>query len=343
MKIKDIAKLAGVSKSSVSLALNGKPGISEETRMKIVNIAKQYGYSPRPYFKSEDIETSLKIIRFVACTNEGIVTDTFQYQPFFMELISYIEQIVSSKGYSLILSSISPNNLSQQLSRLEQQQKSSGILLLGTNISAEQINALAKQYNNLIILDSYFESINSNFINMNNILGARQAGEFLVKLGHKKIGYVKSNIRMLNFDLRKKAFFEVLEENSIFIDNKYVYSMSPTNIGINQEFKNNILKQKDDLPTALFCECDYMAISVIKTLNTLQIKVPDDISIIGFDNIKEADIINPELTTVHVKKKEIAQYAVEKLINIIENKDEDKIKLLIDTEIVERKSCKRIK
>jgi DNA-binding LacI/PurR family transcriptional regulator len=82
-----------------------------------------------------------------------------------------------------------------------------------------------------------------------------------------------------------------------------------------------------------------MAISVIKSLTELGVKVPEDISVIGFDNIFESQVITPELTTIHVKKDRIALLAVEKLIKQIENNDLDKIKLLVDTELIERNSC----
>ncbi|HEB10120.1 MAG TPA: LacI family transcriptional regulator [Spirochaetales bacterium] len=95
------------------------------------------------------------------------------------------------------------------------------------------------------------------------------------------------------------------------------------------------------MPTALFCENDYIAIGVIKALNEINIKVPDDISVIGFDNIPQATIISPELTTIHVYKDEMAALAVRRLDEIIENSDLPSIKLIIDTRLVERKSCQK--
>jgi DNA-binding LacI/PurR family transcriptional regulator len=144
---------------------------------------------------------------------------------------------------------------------------------------------------------------------------------------------------MYNFNMRKKGFIQALTERNLRIDENNYFSISPTTISPQEAFTEKIKNSLDNLPTALFCETDYMAISVIKSLTELGIKVPGQISIIGFDNIFESRVVTPELTTIHVKKDKIALLAVEKLIRLIENNDTDKIKLLVDTEIIERNSC----
>ncbi|PAD66122.1 LacI family transcriptional regulator [Bacillus sp. 7586-K] len=344
MKIDDIAKLANVSKSAVSLALNGKNGVSKETRDKIIKIAQEHGYIPRPIIKADQyFPTSSKLLRFVACTNEGIVTEHYETMPFFTELINNIDKQIGSNGYSLIVSAISIKNLKEEIARLEQEQKSAGILLLGTNLTPEQINIVSSVQPNLVVLDTCFETLDVNFVVMNNIYGAYQAGKYLIELGHKNIGYVESTTRMYNFDMRRKGFLQALEENDLKIAEHNYFSISPTVITSQEEFKIKIKDQINKLPSALFCEADYMAISVIKSLSELGIQVPNDISIIGFDNIFESQVITPELTTINVKKDRIALLAVEKLIREIDNNENDKIKLFVDTDLIERNSCKAVR
>ncbi len=344
MKIDDIAKLANVSKSAVSLALNGKNGVSKETRDKIIKIAQEHGYIPRPIIKADQyFQTSSKLLRFVACTNEGIVTEHYETMPFFTELINNIDKQIGSNGYSLIVSAISIKNLKEEIARLEQEQKSAGILLLGTNLTPEQINIVSSIQPNLVVLDTCFETLDVNFVVMNNIYGAYQAGKYLIELGHKNIGYVESTTRMYNFDMRRKGFLQALEESDLKIAEHNYFSISPTVITSQEEFKIKIKNQINKLPSALFCEADYMAISVIKSLSELGIQVPNDISIIGFDNIFESQVITPELTTINVKKDRIALLAVEKLIREIDNNENDKIKLFVDTDLIERNSCKAVR
>jgi DNA-binding LacI/PurR family transcriptional regulator len=340
LKIDDIAKLANVSKSAVSLALNGKNGVSLKTREKILKIAEEHGYIPRPMIKVEQQkQTNTKILRFVAVINEGIVTEQFESLPFFMELIKNIDNQTGSSGYSLIVSSINIEGLEEEITRLENEQKSAGILLLGTNLTPDQINMIAAIQPNLVVLDTCFETMDINFVVMNNVFGAYQAGQYLIDLGHENIGYVESSIRMYNFDMRKRGFIQALTERNLKIEDHHYFSISPTIISSQDAFTDKIKNNLNNLPTALFCETDYMAISVIKSFTELGIKVPDEISVIGFDNIFESRVITPELTTVHVKKDKIASLAVKKIINQIEDNDEDRIKLLVDTELIFRNSC----
>ncbi|MEM5594323.1 substrate-binding domain-containing protein [Niallia circulans] len=133
-----------------------------------------------------------------------------------------------------------------------------------------------------------------------------------------------------------------MSENGLTIKPEHIFKMSPTDLSVQEDFKQNIMELKDNLPSAIFCECDYMAISIIKSLHELNIHVPEDISIIGFDNIVESQIVSPELTTIHVKKDKIASLAVEKLIREIDENEEDKMKIFIDTELVKRKSCVKV-
>jgi len=342
MKIDDIAKLANVSKSAVSLALNGKKGVSQDTRDKILKIATEHGYTVRPFIKPESAQSSdSKLLRFIACTNGQIVTEHYKTLPFFMELIGNINKQISSTGYSLIVSSVDSEHL-EEIERLEKNQKSDGILLLGTNLNSNQIKLISGIQSNLVVLDTCFETLNTDFVVINNIYGAHQAGNYLIGLGHKNIGYVESKMRIYNFDMRKKGFSQVMAEHNLEIESNNYFSISPTILTSQESFKEIIKNRKENLPTALFCEADYMAISVIKSLTELGIKVPEDISVIGFDNIFESQVITPELTTIHVKKDSLATLAVEKLINDIDQEKSDKTKIFVDTEIIIRNSCQKI-
>lgn len=342
MKMEDIAKLASVSKSAVSIALSGKPGISEDTRTRILKIVKDSGYLPRSMIKADKFYSLTKTLRFVACTNSGIVLEQYYKQPFFMELIHHIEEQCRARGYSLFFSSVTTDHLEDAIQSMETEHESNGIILLGTNLTQEQIQLIAKKQPNLVVLDTCLETLNMNFIVMNNVMGAYQAGRYLLELGHTRIGYVQSNSRMYNFDSRKRGFLQALEEDKLTIDKAHYFGVSPTVVTAQEEFMHKITELKDNLPTALFCECDYIAISVMKALSELGIRIPQDISIIGFDNIQESTIITPELTTVHVEKGTIAELAVSKLVDMIEHGDTVKIKSLIDTQLVVRKSCRPV-
>lgn len=345
MKLEDIAKIAKVSKSAVSLALSGKPGISSETREKILKIVKETGYIPRSMVKAEQVYgSSSKALRFLVISDSSFMGDQYQKQPFFMELIQYIEEQCRVRGYSLLFSTLDINQFEQEIDKLRQEGEHGGIILLGTNLNKEQIEKIAKDNPNLVVLDTYVDELNVDFVVMNNMMGAYQASAYLVQNGHKHIGYVQSDFRMHNFENRKRGFEKAKSDYGFVSEDEDVFIMSPTILSAQEPFQTQIkerVAQKKELPTALFCENDYLAISAIKSLNEIGISVPGDISIIGFDNIQESVIISPELTTVHVDKETIATKAVEQLTRIMENDETLGIKTIVDTKIIERKSVKK--
>lgn len=343
LKLEDIAKLANVSKSAVSLALNNKPGISNETREKILEIVRNVGYIPRTMIRAEQVYTSTKTIQFIACVNSGIVLDQYEKQPFFSELIHSLGEFSRIYGYSLLFSPIRYEQIDQDIEHLKYDRSSRGIILLGTNMGIDQINSISEINPNVVVIDTLFETLPLNFVVMNNLMGSYQAAEYLIRLGHKKIGYVESSTRMHNFDARKKGFFHYTRDHGLQIEKENIFSIVPTTVQSQEDFKSVIKSRvSSSLPTALFCECDYIAISVIKSLRELGIRVPEDISVMGFDNIHEATVITPELSTIHVAKGAMAKVAIEMLIEMDENTEGEKRKVLVDTKLIERDSCSHL-
>ncbi|MCC3377151.1 LacI family DNA-binding transcriptional regulator [Cohnella sp. REN36] len=342
MKIEDIAKLANVSKSAVSLALNGKPGVSPETRDKILKIVQDTGYIQRSQLHAQQVYRSNRFLRLAALTNSGIVLDEYEKQPFFTELIRHIEDQCSSYGYSLLFSSIQGDQLAGEIQRLAADYEASGLILLGTNLSRDQVALVSEHVKNLVVLDTCYESLAADFVVMNNFMGGYQAASHLIELGHRRIGYAQSKSRMYNFDARRRGFEAALEEHGLSISKEHLFTLAPTVVSPQEEFVQ-AWSALSERPTALFCECDYMAISVIKSAHELGIRVPDELSVVGFDNISEAEVITPELTTIQVEKEKIAALAVERLVRLTENEGKNlHLKTLVDTSLVERKSTKAL-
>jgi DNA-binding LacI/PurR family transcriptional regulator len=342
MKMEDIAKLAGVSKSAVSLTFNGKPGVGPETRERILQIAKDSGYLPK--IKTSIAEPSAKSLTFLVFTNSGIVLEQYYQQPFFRELIHFIEERCRTKGYSLWFTSIDMEFFERDIRAIAEDQRSNGVVLLGTNLNQEQIaeiTDLLEQH--LVVLDTCFETLPVHFVEINNFMGAYQAASHLCKLGHQTIGYIASNVRIHNFQERKRGFLAALKEYSTELLDTHTFSVAPTILSSQESLKSQLeafLQAGHRLPSALFCECDYIAISAMKTLTELGFRVPEDVSVTGFDNISESMIVSPELTTVHVEKERMAYLAVDLLIESIEQEQRVKTKIKVDTHFVERLSTR---
>jgi LacI family transcriptional regulator len=340
MKMEDIARLAGVSKSAVSLALNGKPGISPETRQRIFQIAKEHNYQLKSRSLNADART--KSLTFLVFVNSGIVLEQYYQQPFFRELIYHIEERCRYHGYSLLFSAVDMNNFERDIGALAKAPHKDGVILLGTNLSREQIAAVtAKLPHSLVVLDTGCDTLPLHFVEINNVMGAYQAGIHLCELGHTDIGYIASNIKIHNFEERMKGFTAALREKGRKLSDNRIFSVAPTILSSQDALKDQLqsfLAAGHKMPTAFFCECDYIAISAIKTLTELEYRVPEDVSVVGFDNISEAIIVSPELTTVHVDKERLARLAVDLVIESINSEMRVKSKIRVDTELVARLS-----
>lgn len=338
MKIDDIAKLAGVSKAAVSLALNNKSGVSEATRQHILEISRAHGYTPRTFKTSKVSPKNSSIMRFIACKNMDIITEHYESLPFFNELIHHLTAYAREQGQTLIISSIPIQNLKEEIKALENEQQSAGILMLGTNLTAQMIESVLAVHPHIVILDTCFDHIDASFVAINNYLGGYQAGKYLLSLGFQRIGYIESEARLLNFAKRKEGFTAALRERGLALEESLTFAMNPMLVVSQDSFKTAV-ENIGQMPSVFFCENDYMAISVIKTFQELNIKVPEEVAVMGFDNILEAKVISPELTTIHVKKDVMAKTAMDMLLRKINGQEDSNVQILVNTEVVERKSC----
>lgn len=341
MKMEDIAKIAQVSKSAVSLALSGKPGIGSETRERILRIAREMGYNVKPRNSTAPSDKTSKSILFLVITNLGIVLEEYYQQPFFRELIHFVEERCRSKGYSVMFSSVDMEQFEHNVRAIAEEHRSNGVILLGTNLGREQIAAAADRLPQLVVLDTCYDTLPIHFVEINNAMGAYQAGAHLCELGHKDIGYVASNVRIHNFEERKSGFLAALRERGLEVAPSRTFAVAPTLLSSQESMRQQLeacIRSEGRLPTALFCECDYIAISAMKTLAELGYRVPEDISVIGFDNINESVIVTPELTTIHVEKEKMARLAVDLLTDPAEHGSDARMKIRVDTRFVERLS-----
>ncbi len=326
------------------MALNNKPGIGDDTRRRIMKVVKETGYIHRSMVRN-DRNQETKQIRFLACLKADIISTQYNTSSFFVALIHGLEQRARSAGYALIFSTARRDKLKEDLVRLEDELPSQGVILLGTNLNPPEIEDIIDVQPNTIVLDTCYELLNTNFIVMNNRMGAYSAGSYLLELGHGRIGYVQSQERIHNFEQRRQGFFQALSENGIKVLERDIISIESDIERAQKDFSEIISKRKKEkapLPTALFCECDYIAIGVIKSLHELGFRVPEDVSVVGFDNVSESTIVSPRLTTIHVEKEKMGSMAVRRIIDIIENRDSVRIKSIIDTKLEERDSCRRI-
>jgi DNA-binding LacI/PurR family transcriptional regulator len=330
INIRKISEITGFSQATVSNALNNKHGVNKETAEKILTVARENGYQ---------IDTKIDSIKLVKYKKEGVVvSDT----PFFSELIEGIEDESRNAGFDTIICNLDERSDDFHYRRDQIiQNNNSAILLLATEMDEEDVKPFEKAHVPVIVLDSWFERLNLSSVLISNTDSVVNAVEYLAKNGHRNIGYLAGNIRIKNFFYREMGYRRALLSKKIDRDPDSLYLLTPTLEGAYQDMSEQ-LKQKKKMPTAFFADNDIIAIGAMRALEEKGYRIPEDISIIGFDDMIYCSVSNPPLTTIRVNKRGMGRIAVRHIIDKIENNEDTRSKTEICTEFVERKSVKNL-
>jgi len=307
VSIKDIARKAGVSPSTVSRALHHHPRISEETGHRVRRLAQQMGYSP-------SLPARSLVTRHTATIAMVI---THASDPFLGRLVIGVEEAARSHGYSVFLSSSYRDaEREQEVIRSFHERRVTGVIVTGSQIDAGYVQLRERFPLPIVLINcpSYPHSVSAD-----NRAGARQATEHLVRLGHRRIAYV-ANRRSHRTDLKRLAGYKAaLADHEIALDEGLLVDGDGTLTGGVLAMQHLLaLSQR---PTAVFCFNDMTAIGVLHTLHQAGLQVPRDCSVVGFDNLELAAFYCPPLTTVRQPGYRLGQQAMRMLLGLIEGSD----------------------
>jgi LacI family transcriptional regulator len=328
--IKQISDITGYSAATVSNALNKKRGVNQNTSDEIFRVAREIGYL--------DNSTITRIKLVIYRKNGLIIDDT----PFFSLLISGFEKECRESGYEMVI-----GNLDARHAEYEEQAKQmlndpgTAIVLLGTELSPEDLKLYKEVQCPILLLDYWSFDMEFNGVMINNADSVRMAVNYLFNSGHTEIGYLKGKFRILGFEQRKSGYFSGMRENGIDNFTPFTVELSTT---MNGAYKDMLeyLDKKPALPTAYFADNDVIALGAMKALQERGYRIPEDISIIGFDDLPFCEISSPRLTSLKVPKQEMGQLAVRKIIEMTKGSDNIRTKIQVCTEFIERDSVKKI-
>jgi LacI family transcriptional regulator len=329
--IRTIRQITGFSPATVSNALNRKNGVNKETSKAIFKVANELGYI------DDSKVTKIKLIIF---KRNGLIIDN---SPFFTNLLEGAETQCRESGYEMTICNLDKRNASyDQLLNEILNDMTTGIIFLGTEAMDDDFERLRNAKCPLVILDSWSSSMDFNGVLINNADSASKAVEYLIKKGHKEIGYLKGNFRIKAFGARANGYSRALSKHKITIDNQYTITLSTTMDGAYRDMLS-YLDKKPKLPTAFIADNDMIALGAMKALTEKGYRIPEDVSLIGFDDLSSCEISTPRLTTTKVFKQEMGQMAVKRLIDVIrEGNTGIKTKTQICTVFVERDSVKQL-
>jgi LacI family transcriptional regulator len=325
--IKDVAKLAGVSVSTVSYALNGSTKVSLETKRKVEEAARKLNYQKNG-FASDLKKAKTDTLALILSDLSG---------PFYSELIKGVQKVSMVNGYDLIACSSIGGPNSTALKFLKEK-RVDGAIVLANNISDEIIVESARERFPIVLLDRHLDGDFVINVEVDNYHGGFLATEYLIKNGHREIAYISGPPDSRDSDLRFEGYKKALRDNGLSYQSKWNISGDFTREGGYHATK--MLIMQGNLPSAIFYANDEMAIGGLQVFEENGIKVPDEISVIGFDDIQLAQYVNPPLTTIRQPKYEMGALAVHLMFQVLNGQEVEK-NYKLSTELVERQSVKK--
>lgn len=310
VSMKDIAARCNVSVATVSKALNDQTDIGEATRTLIKQTAKEMGYFPNSQARALRTNRSYNIgVLFVDEGHSGLSHD------YFAKVLDSFKSSVEENGYDLTFINCSKTRAGR-MSYLEHSKYRGfdGIVIACIDFQDPEVLELAKSDIPLVTIDYTFN--NRSSIVSNNYSGMLSLVTNVVKAGHKKIAYIYGEDTAVTRN-RLAAYYKVLEDNNIKIPENYVQLGAYRDIVRTEELTDRLLEGKDS-PTCILYADDYAAMGGLNSIRKHGLRVPEDISICGYDGVSLASKIAPELTTIMQDTKTIGKKAAEKLISLIE-------------------------
>ncbi len=310
--IKDIAAKAGVSPATVSLVINNKPGVGKKTRERILTLIEDLAYEgPSTKQPGQD---SIGSISFLQITRHGHTLNR-DHDVFIADYIRGMSQEAKSKNMSLKIMTYKTTPI-EEIAHTIRSSEDTGFVILGTELSFQDIQAFAGLEKPIVFLDSFYQELRFDFIDMNNEDSVNQILLHFIELGHREIGMISSTQPTPNFKLREKAFREGLGRHGLEFKPSRIIEVDSTFNGACDDMRLFIQKGKK-LPRALFCANDIIASGCMKAFNEAGIRVPEDVSLAGFDNLPIASMSTPGLTTIDVCKNRMGRMAIQLLMDRI--------------------------
>lgn len=302
--IRDVAHAANVSITAVSLYLNEKPGLSEATRQRIAETIRQVGYNVRP---APATSTSTLIGLLV----EKLPFSTFS-DIFYGEIIQAIQACADSLGYTLALLIVENSAAQKQIA--DRARGLGGLIILGAGtITEELINVTIEQGLPTVLVDVHAPAEQIDCILAGNMMGAYSAVKYLVDKGYRRIACLRGPNKYPSLIDRFRGYTLALEEAGIAVDPALVQ------VSLSEGFPNKGYREMKSLlerhveVDAVFCISDRTAFGALDALREAEIRVPNDIAVVGFDNVEQSAYTNPPLTTVNIPKAQMGDLAMRRL------------------------------
>jgi DNA-binding LacI/PurR family transcriptional regulator len=330
VSIKDVARTAGVSHSTVSRALADSSLVAPETKRRIQRIAREMGYTPSAIARG-------LVTRRTATV--GLVVTTIA-DPFIAEVVRGVEEIALDNDYSVILCDCNAEP-ERELAcvRMLQEKRVDGIVITSSRVGRLYVPLLEELGVPLVLINNQQEGDYVYSVRTDNVAGGRLAGEYLLSLGHRHIAYIAGPSSAHSSIERLEGCRSALRERGLDIPAEWVASGNGRDDGGRAGV--DFLLRRSPCPTAIFCYNDMTAIGAMQAVKATDLRVPGDLSIVGYDDIAFAALVDPPLTTVAQSKHALGQRAMDLTLNLLKEEEAEGQTgdIVLPPVLVERASC----
>lgn len=331
LTLEDIAKQAGVSRSTVSRVVNDQPYVRKDVRERVLKVIQSTGYHPNLAARTLASQRSWMI---------GLVlprsVSSFFSDPYFPRLVQGIAQACNQHNNTLALFLVGTSEDEEKIfPRLSRTGFLDGILVQSGHIGEQMIDRLVNSKKPIVVVGRPFIYTDVSYIDVDNVKASYQAVSHLVQIGYQRIGTIAGiSNSTVSLD-RREGYLKALVEHGLPVDKSLIIEADFTELGGFRAMQ----KLFPAKPDAIFAASDMMALGAMRAVREAGLRIPDDIAFVGFDDLPQAALHEPPLTTVHQPIHEFGAKAVEILIDLIDSGTSPARQVIMDTELVIRASC----
>ena len=336
-RAKDIAREVGVSPAAVSLVLNNKPGVGEKKRKEIIN--KIIELDCEYLFRDGSADRIDRgDIGFIIYKCVGEIVDEY---PMFNYMSESIAKELEKHNYKMnILYLNKSDSLAERRTALENF-RCEGYIVYSVEMYAEDVKLFLELDAPCVFLDNPFYDVEVDTVTVDNYWGMQLVFDHLYERGHREIGYIKSKIKIQCFDERYEAYRSMMHDKGLKVREEYIIPVRYLEKDTEADVEK-YLEEHDKLPTAFMSDNDLLGCRALRVFKKKGIKIPDEVSFVGFDNRSICSFVEPSMTTVQLPSDDMGIVAVEILAKRIENADGARIKCRVSPHMVKEHSVKKM-
>jgi LacI family transcriptional regulator len=333
LTLEKVGKLAGVSRSTVSRVVNGHPNVRDEVRERVWQVIRETGYQPHAAARS----LVTRRTRILGAIIPETVTTLF-VDPFFPLLLRGITETCNAHNYHLMLSLLNgPPRQDELYRRLVHSGHLDGVLVASARMDDPLSPQLLHDDVPFILVGRHSDS-RVGYVDVDNVAAARMAVEHLIRLGHKRIATITGPLSMASGEDRLVGYRQALEAHRIPVEDELIVEGDFTEdsgaVGMQRLLPAS--------PSALFAASDSMAVGAMKALREADLRIPEDVALVGFDDVPIASAIEPALTTVRQPIERLGSMAADLLLNLVEDPSDTEApahRLILPAKLIVRDSC----